>query len=104
MVQMEVGSDITDYDKRMLRANGYLASEDIKSAKIELTNQRQCVHNALTEYSPNGMALATMVHSIDGRLTHVRTDEDLSVILDKLDKIGFTKAMMDETIEAVKKK
>jgi len=104
MVQMEVGNDIADYDKRMQRANGYLASEDIKSAVVELTNQRQSIHNALTEYAPENMALASMVYSIDGKEVARKTDEDLDAIIDQLDSIGFTKALLDETLEYLKKK
>lgn len=103
-IQMQVGNDLADYDKRMQRANGYVSAKDFKSASVELTNQRQGLHNALTEYVPASMALASMVYSINGKLKAVRTDDDLAPILDQLDKIGFTKAMLDETLSELKKK
>jgi hypothetical protein len=68
IIAAEVGNSIEDYDKRMGRALGYLSTEDTKSAIIEITNQRQTLHNALEGYSPSSMALATMVYSIDKRI------------------------------------
>jgi hypothetical protein len=104
MIAAEVGETISDYDKRMQRAIGYVSNEDHKSAMIELTNQRQGLHNALKEYSPVGMALATMVYSIDGILYEDYEEEALDNILDVLNKIGFTKEMLDNTVSDVKKK
>jgi hypothetical protein len=104
MIDLEVGSTIEDYDKRQSRGIQYLNAQDIKSAGIEFTNQRQCLHNALEEYSPKGMALAVMVYSIDGKVYKDYQEATLDKILDKLDAIGFTKQMLDETIEHLKKK
>ena len=72
MIDLEVGSNIVDYDRRLSRAISYLNNDDSKSAGIELTNQRQCLHNALEAYSPRGMALAVMVYSIDGKVNHLK--------------------------------
>jgi len=104
MIQAEVGSSIEDYDKRMFRAIGYINADDSKSAGVELTNQRQTLHNSLQEYSPVGMALAVMVYSIDGKQYLDYQEPTLNEILDKLDSIGFTKLMLDETVEYLKKK
>jgi hypothetical protein len=104
MIDSEVGNTIQDYDKRMFRAISYLNNEDSKSAGIELTNQRQTLHNALEGYSPKGMALAVMVYSIDGKKYQHYDDATLNEILDKLDSIGFTKKMLDETVSHLKKK
>ena len=103
MIAAEVGETISDYDKRMQRAIGYVANEDFKSAMIELTNQRQGLHNALQEYSPNGMALATMVYSIDGVVFEDFEEDALNEVLYKLDSIGFSKELLDNTIQEVKK-
>lgn len=103
IIANEVGESIGDYDKRMQRAIGYIASEDMKSAMVELTNQRQGLHNALQEYSPVGMALAIMVHSIDGKEFDDFEEDTLSLILDQLDSIGFNKEDLDNTVMEVKK-
>ena len=104
MISLEVGSSIEDYDKRMFRAISYLNADDSKSAGIELTNQRQALHNALQEYNPVGMALAIMVYSIDGNIYEDYQEATLNEILDKLDSLGFTKLMLDETVDYLKKK
>ena len=104
MIDLEVGSNIVDYDRRMSRAISYLNNQDSKSAAIELTNQRQCLYNALEGYSPRGMALAVMVHSIDDKIYENYQENDLNEILDKLDKIGFTKQLLDDTLDHLKKK
>ena len=104
MIAMEVGDSVADYDKRMARAMGYLGSEDIKSAGIELTNQRQALHNALQEYSPSGMALATMVYSIDSKVYSNYDEDTLNEVLETLDKIGYTRQMQDDDLKYVKKK
>jgi hypothetical protein len=104
MIDLEVGDSIQSYDARMARAISYINADDNKSAGIELTNQRQCLHNILEGYSPKGMALATMVYSIDGKVYEDYQEETLNEILDKLDSIGFTKELMDKTVSHVKKK
>ena len=104
MIAMEVGDSVADYDKRMARAMGYLGSEDIKSAGIELTNQRQALHNALQEYSPSGMALATMDYSIDSKVYSNYDEDTLNEVLETLDKIGYTRQMQDDNLKYVKKK
>ena len=104
MIDLEVGSNIVDYDRRLSRAISYLNNDDSKSAGVELTNQRQCLHNALEGYSPRGMALTVMVNSIDGKIYENYQENDLNEILDKLDKIGFTKQLLDDTLDHLKKK
>jgi hypothetical protein len=104
ILDLEVGDSIQSYDVRMARAISYINADDNKSAGIELTNQRQCLHNILEGYSPKGMALATMVYSIDGKVYEDYQEETLNEILDKLDSIGFTKELMDKTVSHVKKK
>lgn len=104
MIHSEVGSSVAHLDKRLQRAISYINNQDHKSAGQELTNLRQTVHHALEEYSPKAMALAITVYSINGVVYDKYQDDDLNLILDKLDEIGFTKLMADETIETVKKK
>jgi hypothetical protein len=103
MIAAEVGDSIADYDKRMARALGYLSAEDHKSAIIELTNQRQALHNALEAYSPSNFALACMVFSINGKEYQSFEEDSLNEVLDKLEEIGFTKDMLDSSLTEVKK-
>jgi hypothetical protein len=104
MVSAGVGESLEDYNKRQAKAIGYVRSEDKKSALIELTNQQQCVFNALEEYSPSNMAFAVMVHSIDGKVFEKYDENTLEEIIDKLEKIGLTKGALMEELRGVKKK
>jgi hypothetical protein len=103
-VQAEVGSDLNDYDRRTARTIMYLNSDDKDSAITELTNQRQCFFNIIQEYSPKGMALAVLVHSIDGEVYTDFEETALDKILDKLDAVGFTFEMLNNTVDHLKKK
>lgn len=104
MVDLQVGSSVADYDKRTARALGYLQGKDIDNAIVELTNQRQALHHALEGYSPAFIALALMVYSIDNVVCESYQETDLNDILDRLDKMGFTKSEADSNIEVIKKK
>ncbi len=104
MIAMDVGNTVEDYDRRQSRAIKYLNADNKKAASTELTNQRQCLHNAIEEYNPLGMALATMVHSIDGHIYTSFQEDSLNDVLDRLEEIGFNKWLMDTTLEHVKKK
>lgn len=104
MVAAGVGESLEDYNARQAKAIGYVKSEDKKSALIELTNQQQCVFNALEEYSPLNMAFAVMVHSIDGQIFEKYDENTLEEVINKLEEIKLTKAMINEALTAVKKK
>lgn len=103
-ISMDVGSSIEDYDRKQSRATKYLIAKEYEAAIQELNNARQCFFSAMSEYSPKGLALATMVHSIDGVIYKSYDSGTLEEILNKLDDIGFTKAMEDETVDYLKKK
>jgi len=104
MISAGVGESLEDYNNRQAKAIGYVRSEDKKSALIELTNQQQCVFNALQEYSPSNMAFAVMVHSIDGQVFEKYDENTLEEIINKLEDIGLTKADLIEALREVKKK
>jgi len=104
MIDLGVGDSIEDYRKRGGRSLGYIRAEDYKSAETELINRENTLHHALEEYSPKGMALAVMVHSINGHQYEDFEESTLNKIQDKLDEIGFTKLLLDETVTYLKKK
>lgn len=103
-IALQVGDTIEDYDKRQTNVVTHLRADDKESAIIEVKNQRQCFFNMINEYSPKGFALAIMVHSIDGVVYSKYEESDLDEILDKLDEVGYTKAMLDDTVHLLKKK
>ena len=104
MIDNEVGSSIADYDKRMQKAIKFVSSDLKKEALQELENNRQNVYNCLNEYTPRNKAVALLVKSI-GKKKYKKIDSGtLKEIEHELDRIGFTKKMMDEVIDEVKKK
>jgi len=104
MIASQVGDTIADYDTRQGKVITFLKKDMPKEAAKELQNQRQCFYNALEEYSASNIATAYLVYSIDGIIYLGRDSATISQIIDKLDKIGFTKKASTNTVQEVKKK
>ena len=104
MVDLEGGATVADYNKRMQRGLSYIAAEDCKSAMQEFTNQMNCLHHAIENYSPKGLALATMVHSINGVIYRGYKDHHVEAISNMLNDIGFTQRLLEEALIHIKKK
>lgn len=104
MIDTEVGVNFEDYEQRTHKTVAFLRKGMLDEAIKELENRRQAVFNAFEEYSPKHLALALMVKSIDGVKCEDMTDEGLSVILDKLEKIGYTEKELNNDLGEVKKK
>ena len=104
MIACQVGENIEDYTKKHSRAIGYVKHDNKKAALVELTNQQQCVYNALQEYSPINLALAAMVYSIDGEVVDFYDEQTLLGVEKRLSDIGFTKEMLEDNLYDVKKK
>lgn len=104
MIDNEVGSDFADFNKRSSKAIELLKKGLLDEAVKELDNRRQMVYNAFMGYSPKGRAMAIMVHSIDGEVFTDYSKGGLDKVIDRLDEIGFTYALTDETVRDVKKK
>lgn len=104
MIACGVGENLADYDNRTQKAMVYLKAQDVINASKELQNRRQLVFNALNEYSPQNMALAVLVKTIDGKEYNDLSGEGLEKVLDKLDQLGYTKKEVLSTIDRLKKK
>lgn len=104
MIDNEVGSDFTDFTNRLSKAVQYLKKGMRDESVRELENWRQMVYNAFMEYSPQNMALALLVHKIDGTEYTDITGGGLQKVLDDLEKIGFTQQTATNTVSEVKKK
>lgn len=104
MIDNEVGSDFADFNSRLAKSIAFLKKGMRDEGVAELENWRQMVYNAFTEYSPKGMALAILVHSINGEIRDDITASGLKDTLDKLEAIGFMQETATETVSEVKKK
>lgn len=104
MIDNEVGSCFEDFDKRTMKIIELLKKDLKNEAVIEMENRRQMVFNSYENYSPKNLALAILVYSINGVVFNDYSESKLDEIVNELDKIGFTKILMDQEIDEVKKK
>lgn len=104
MIASDIGSDFADFDKRTLKVMEFLKKGMLGEAVKEMENRRQTIWNAYKNYNPQGMSLALLVKSIDGRPRNDISDEGLEKTLDELNRIGFSYDDMIENLSEVKKK
>lgn len=104
MIASDIGSDFADFDKRTLKVMEFLKKGMLGEAVKEMENRRQTIWNAYKNYNPQGMSLALLVKSIDGRPRNDISDEGLEKTLDELNRIGFTYDNLEEALSDVKKK
>jgi len=103
MIDLEIGSDFADYDKRTEKALAFLAKGMVAEASQELQNRRQLVYNAYNEQSPKGKAFAVLIHRIDKVEYKKFAPDDLDRILIHLNDIGFDIFTSVEKLREVKK-
>ena len=104
MRQNEVGNDITDISKRIERAMSFINSGSSDKAFKELSNARLTFNYSDAQLQPKGLALASMVKSINGIEQTDLTSDGLRRVLSILQDLGITKGEIDEATESIKKK
>ena len=104
MRQNEVGNDNNDVLKRIERAMSFINAGSSDKAFRELSNARMTYTYAGAEIQPKGLALASMVKTIDGQPQTDLTSDGLRRVLTVLQDNGITKQEVDEISEDIKKK
>ena len=104
MIDSEIGNDFNDYDRRTEKALAFLHKGMVNEAILELNNRRQTVFNAYNEFSPRGKSFAVLVKRIDGKVYEGYAPDDLDLILQHLEDIGFDMNATLNSMEQVKKK
>lgn len=104
MRQNEVGNDETDVLKRIERAMSFINAGSSDKAFKELSNARMAYTYANAELHPRGLALASMVKTIDGQPQNDLTSDGLREVLVVLQDEGITKKEVETISEEVKKK
>jgi len=104
MRQNEVGNSMTDVLKRIERAMSFINADSPDKAFKELSNARMSYNYANAELQPKGLALATMVRTIDGKEQNDITTDGLRRVLRMLQDLGITKKEVDQTTDEIKKK
>ena len=74
LVDCGIGSTIEDFDKHIEKARRFLMLNDPANAQKELENLRQCVFMVQTALSPQHLAFACLVVSIDGTKCDILAD------------------------------
>jgi len=104
MRQNEVGNDETDVLKRIERAMSFINAGSSDKAFKELSNARMSYTYANAELHPRGLALASMVKTIDGQPQNDLTSDGLREVLVFLQDEGITKKEVETISEQIKKK
>ena len=102
MVDAGVGSDIAAFDQRIEKARRFLIAGKSDQAQLELENLRQCVFLIQSELSPNHLAFAALVSSIDGKPCTDLSDEGLRKVHETF--ANLPEKDLTAQLEAVKKK
>ena len=100
----EVGNDSNDVLKRIERAMSFINAGSADKAFRELSNARMTYTYAGAEIQPRGLALASMVKTIDGQKQTDLTSDGLRRVLKVLQDNGITKGEVDDISEEIKKK
>ena len=85
IVDSGLGSDIDSVDEHLVNLAKLIKSDKDK-AQQELQNLRQTMHLIVSGISPNYLAFAALIHSIDGKVVEDLSDENLKSIIEKLQK------------------
>lgn len=101
IVDSGLGSDIDSVDEHLVNLAKLIKSDKDK-AQQELQNLRQTMHLIVSGISPNYLAFAALIHSIDGKVVEDLSDENLKSIIEKLQKAKHS--MIVSILMWVKKK
>ena len=98
-----VGNDIAAVKSKILGVKQMLDDKQPEKAKVELLNLYQTFFFIDTVTDPRSLAMASCVHSIDGKVVESISEDTLNDIAAQLDE-WMTKAERDDITNSVKKK
>lgn len=101
LIDSGIGSDLQDIIDRIERTKVYVKNSPGR-AITELENMKQGIYLMTEGISPEHMAFATLVRSIDGEATDDLSDEGLRRVIDRL--ADAKKTIIDRVLNSVKKK
>lgn len=102
LVDAGVGSDLTSFDAHIERVVRYIKNDKREEAAKEMENMRQNIYMIIQELSPQHMAFACLVHSIDGKCYDDMSDDGLQKVLTLLGGAP-TKELTSQSDEVKKK-
>lgn len=107
LIDSGLGSDVNSVDERIVNLAKLIRS-DLTKASQELQNLRQTLHLIVSEISPQYMAFAALIHSIDGKPFTDLSDDSLKDVIEKLqnaphyliiDFLNWVKKKLDSELE-----
>lgn len=104
MRQNEVGHNFLDVKKRIERSMNFIVSGFPDKAMKELNNSMMTFAYIENEINASGLAMATIVKSIDGQECNDLTSSGLQETLKILSDLGITQKEIEQTTKTVKKK
>lgn len=102
LVDAGIGSDLSSFDAHIERVVRYIRTDKREEAAKEMENMRQSIYMMMQEVSPQHMAFACLVHSIDGKCYDDMSDDDLQKVLTLIG--GAPQKDITSHFEEVKKK
>lgn len=102
LVDAGVGSDLSSFDAHIERVVRFIKIDKKEEAAKEMENMRQNIYMMMQEVSPQHMAFACLVHSIDGKIYDDMSDDGLRKVLTLLG--GTPHKEITSLSEEVKKK
>jgi hypothetical protein len=104
MLDSELGSNVQDFDKTILRINEFMLKDMKDEASRELQNVRFVINNVLTMNNVKGLAFASMIKTINGKELTDYSETNLKRVLKDLSDDGLTVGEVIKETSEVKKK
>lgn len=104
MIESVIGSSIDDLNHHCDKVARYIHKEDKDRALQQNDNLRQALIFILNGINPKSMAFAALVKSINGKDTPYLTDDNISEVVQQINKTGITWAKLCANVDEVKKK
>lgn len=89
LVDAGIGPDVDSIDEKIVSLAKLINTNNKKAAIDELTNLRLSIFMAQNQISPKLMSLITMCYSIDGEVITDYSDENIKLLLEKLQRSKY---------------
>lgn len=83
LIDSGIGSDLDSIDSHLIRLSKLIKTDMVK-AQQELQNMRQNMHMVVSNISPQYLAFAALIHSVDGKEVKDLSEDNLKKILDDI--------------------
>lgn len=104
LITSGIGSTIGEFDSHFERLSQLIAGDSKSKAMTELANVRHLFWHLLNEISPDSLAFACMVYSINGQEVTDISDPGIEKTAAQLLDMGITQKLLRDKSREVKKK